>query len=234
MLGFLKQRIGIKTLFFAAVFCLFTQDAFAQTRRAVRSSKVRQKNVSAQQSQQQPVNQQGVQQKYPPGYFLSKKIKVKVNYNEGAVHYRYRYKTLKNPEAAGLTFPETDISMSMKYSSDTGMLVTLNMGFKPFLVDISTKYPMNTCGFDMILKHELTHVALYRSVMERYIKVVAAALKVRYLEEWEKGKKLSEVTKSLSETFNASIERYREDVKKQNELLDGDDHYSYQWKQCHE
>ena len=230
--GFVKKDVGIKTLFFTAVLVLLSQESFAQTRHAARSSGARRQDVSARQSRQQSVSPQSERKQYPPGYFFSKKIKVKVNYDEGKIRYRYRNKTLEDPQAAGLTYSFPASSMTMQYSHDAGMLVTLNMGFEPFLVDISTKYSMNTCSFDMILKHELTHVALHRSVMERYVKVVAAAIKVRYLEEWEKGKKLSEVMKSLEETFNAAMERYKEDSEQQNKLLDGKDHYSYQWKQC--
>ena len=110
--------------------------------------------------------------------------------------------------------------------------IVLNIGFRPFFIELTTKNSFGSCYFDVLLKHELTHVALYRSVMESYIKVIGAGLKQRAIQEQKQGRTAVQVGEAIKASARDSYENYKKDVKAQNDLLDKDGQSAYQYGQC--
>lgn len=158
-------------------------------------------------------------------------VSLVVNYDEGKIRYRHKtpYPVPSDKSVAGYTRTQPYGAMRVS-GAGASYKIVLDVGFKPFFVDISSLAAFGSCDFDLILKHELTHVALYRAVMDEYIRVIGASLKRRLESELRKGKEFSQITSLLSRTFNDSFAAFAKDANAQNSLLDKN--YAYQWGQC--
>lgn len=159
-------------------------------------------------------------------------VSLTVNYDRGKVRYRHKVENpLPNdPRVAGCTQSQMYGAVEIRGRSDGVYEIVLNVGFKPFFVDISSKAAFGSCDFDLILKHELTHVALHRAVMEQYIRVIGASLKRRLESELRKGKPFQQAAVSVKKSFDDSFAAFVRDANAQNALLDKN--YAYQWGQC--
>ena len=85
--------------------------------------------------------------------------------------------------------------------------VYLKFGLRNITVYILSSIPKGSCEFDLVLKHELTHVAVARKVVKRFAR---------------------EISKM--------IDRYRRQMiaekNKQDRLMDAPGAVVYQWEQC--
>lgn len=108
--------------------------------------------------------------------------------------------------------------------------IVLDVGLAEINVIVSSDYPKGTCKFDLVLKHELTHVALARKVVERYAPEIAKAVlvKAESLPLPIDGNGL----KVLENTANEYFEKMRIEQKRQDGLLDARGNNVYQWEQC--
>ena len=164
------------------------------------------------------------------------KVTVKTHYDPGKIEYRYKYGNLAevcgHPQAAGCTHPIYTGYPVFQIRPDGTVDIDLYFIFKPFLIDVSTQFKPNTCEFDQILKHELTHVALCRKTMEKYKTFIAAevltvAQNRRFL-PW------AVFQRAIRQAFDAAFKNFQKELDRQNALLDGPEHYDYQWKHnCH-
>ena len=55
----------------------------------------------------------------------------------------------------------------------------LSFGFERLIVEISSKYPQGTCNYDVVMRHEMRHVAYARGVLKAYAPKLAEALKTK-------------------------------------------------------
>lgn len=136
------------------------------------------------------------------------------------------------PGAAGCTVPRVGCDIRFEYTSEN-MVKAINLTISlENEVRISSSYPKGSCFFDHILKHELTHVALNRKVLQTYAPEISKAALV--------------TLDALPQPLNADgyrdvytsiytlLGKMEEEQNKQNELLDGDENYTYQWNQVGE
>lgn len=102
----------------------------------------------------------------------------------------------------------------------------LKIGLKNIEVELSSELQKGTCLFDVVLKHELTHLALHRNVLKRFAPEIAkAVLSTAERFQTKQAERISEVLKDYTR-------RMSEEDDKQNALMDTTDSYIYQQKQC--
>ena len=159
---------------------------------------------------------------------------VKIHYDIGKIEYRHQNEKIKcgDSDAAGCTYSLTKCQIDVAKGENGKTVIDMYIGFQPFLIDISTKYQPGTCEFDQIVKHELTHVALHRRTMEKYKKHMAAEILAVVGDD--AGLSLAEIRRRAHAGFFNVWKKYHEEDDRQQGLLDGPDHYAYQWKYCHE
>lgn len=161
------------------------------------------------------------------------KPKVVLNVNMGNIKYFYKKKRdirCETPEAAGCTHIKMYCGASFIPYADGIRGLTVNLGFEDFTVDVASEYPKGSCEFNLVLKHELTHVAFARAVVERYSAELAAAL----LAEAEAVKtpiSRRDAQKLFDITNEYCIEMNRIQ-QEQHDLMDSKGNNSYQWEQC--
>lgn len=78
--------------------------------------------------------------------------------------------------------------------------------------------------FDRVLKHELTHVALYKNVYQKYAQSAASAALAYVNKNTCSNEAVSVAYKVMSGVH--------EEAKRQNALIDGEENYSYQQEQA--
>ena len=131
--------------------------------------------------------------------------------------------------AAGLAHSrQSVIFLNIWLSKDRSRVekVFIEGGYPVFLVDIAYEYLPGTPIFNDILKHELTHVAIYRSVAEQYMTSLALEIlaRIRKMPLQSKG----EYLRALQPVVNRYQEMMADDADKRNNLIDGDENYHYQ------
>lgn len=108
--------------------------------------------------------------------------------------------------------------------------IYLTLGIENLTVEVSSEYPKGTCEFDLVLKHELTHVAVARGVLDRYAPEMAKALLVKAeslpvpIDQVSYNRLLAE-----AQSFFSRMVREKE---RQDDLLDAPGSNVYQWSQC--
>ena len=109
--------------------------------------------------------------------------------------------------------------------------IQLKIGLKDVEIELSTKYKKETCGFDLVLKHELTHLALHRAVLKRFAPEIAKAV-LSVAEENMSGLSQQAQTDRINNVLNEYMERMKQEAARQDALMDSTESYGYQWKQC--
>ena len=158
---------------------------------------------------------------------------VKIHYDIGKIEYRHQDEMIKCGEgeayAGGCTHTNYKQSqIHVEKGEDGKTVIDMHIGFKRFLIDISTKFQPDTCEFDQIVKHELTHVALHRKTLEKYKTAMAAEMLAVIGDDT--GLSISEIANRAKGAFEKVFENYRKEDERQQGLLDGPDHYAYQWE----
>lgn len=161
------------------------------------------------------------------------KPKVILNVDMGDIRYFYKKQQdikCNTPTAAGCTHSEMYGNFAVLSGSKGIVGLVVNIGFKDFIVDVASEYPKGSCEFDLILKHELTHVALARAVVERYSAELGAAL----LAEADKMKPpvSRRDIRRLSDIANEYLFEMNRIQQEQYDLMDSKGNNSYQWEQC--
>lgn len=103
--------------------------------------------------------------------------------------------------------------------------VYLNFGLRNITVYILSSIPKGSCEFDLVLKHELTHVAVARKVVKRYAAEMSKALLA----------KLDDKTASpyqIAKMFDRYQSQMMAEKNRQDALLDAPGAVVYQWGQC--
>lgn len=133
------------------------------------------------------------------------------------------------PQAAGCTVPLSCIP-DIKIDCEAGKIV-LDFSKFEFLVQIINRYKKGTPEFDHILKHELTHVALRKGVTEKFYQPIASAVLLRFEKSLAEKKHCFQIQSDVYGVFHEYVTRMMEEADKQNDLIDGEENYAYQWKQ---
>lgn len=134
--------------------------------------------------------------------------------------------------AAGCTSYEAGYKINFEYTSENMIkAVNLTVSLKNE-IRISSEYPKGSCFFDHILKHELTHAALNKKIFQAYAAEIPKAVlaKLDTLSQPLNPDGYREVYASV----NTLMKDMRDEQRKENKLLDGDENYTYQWRQVAE
>jgi len=109
--------------------------------------------------------------------------------------------------------------------------IKLKIGLKDVEVELSSTLPKGSCLFDVVLKHELTHLALHRRILKRFAPEIAKAV-LSVAEEFQAPFTQAQFNK-IAGVLNAYTNRMIQEDDKQNALMDTTDSYIYQQKQCY-
>ena len=108
--------------------------------------------------------------------------------------------------------------------------IKLLIGLKNVEVELSSELVKGSCLFDVVLKHELTHLALHRGILKRFSPeiakaVLSAADKIPVPLTQSGFDKLAKVLHSYADKMMREDER-------QNNLMDSSNAYRFQQEQC--
>jgi len=110
--------------------------------------------------------------------------------------------------------------------------LSLQVGLRDVVIELSSELEKGTCLFDAVLKHELTHLALHRSVLKRFAPEIAKAV-LSVAENFQPPftqTQFNRIAKVLKDYSNRMV---REDDR-QNAMMDTTDAYAFQQKQCYQ
>lgn len=91
---------------------------------------------------------------------------------------------------------------------------------KRMTVELSSLYPKGSCQFDLILKHELSHVDVYKNTLSGFIMQAERDLKAQYKEGQQKSKGCKEIKKMIADLADGLASRYAEKERSANVALD--------------
>lgn len=108
--------------------------------------------------------------------------------------------------------------------------IHLALGIENLVVEVSSQYLKGTCEFDLVLKHELTHVAVARRVLDRYAPEMAKALllEAESLPVPVNQARYNQLLARAQNFFNRMVR----EKERQDDLLDAPGSNVYQWSQC--
>ncbi len=134
--------------------------------------------------------------------------------------------------AVGCTIP---VPYSYGISADcAGQRLTLQFDVRGYRIEIVDKLKKETPNFDLTLKHELTHVALWKNIMERYFNAAASAALVRFEKQLnDRRKNCAQIQRELFDLLSDYMRRMSQEAERQHALMDGDENYAYQNNQLH-
>ncbi|MBR4126056.1 MAG: hypothetical protein IKR09_00580 [Alphaproteobacteria bacterium] len=87
-------------------------------------------------------------------------------------------------------------------------------------VELSSLYPKGSCRFDRILKHELTHVDLYRKSLNVFIKEAERKLSEAYVSGQRESKGCKDVTQRVSDAAAVFAKQFAERMQAENVRID--------------
>lgn len=134
--------------------------------------------------------------------------------------------------ASGCTIPS-----SSRYGAQTDCSrrrLTVKFDVRGYRIEIVDREKKGTPSFDLVLKHELTHVALWNNVRERYFNATAAEALVRFEKLLnDRTKSCPQIQDEILDLLSGYMERMSEEGERQHALLDGEENYAYQSRQLY-
>ena len=106
----------------------------------------------------------------------------------------------------------------------------MKIGLKDVEVELSSTLQKGSCLFDVVLKHELTHLALHRRVLKRFVPEIAKAV-LSVAEEFQAPFTQAQFNR-IARVLNSYVNQMMQEDDRQNALMDTTDAYVYQQKQC--
>ena len=108
--------------------------------------------------------------------------------------------------------------------------ITLQIGLKDVEIELSSDLQKSSCLFDSTLKHELTHLALHRKVLKRFVPEIAKAV-LSVTENMAPPVSRKHFNR-ISDVLNDYCNRMMREDRKQNALMDSNSAYRYLSEQC--
>ena len=135
------------------------------------------------------------------------------------------------PSASGCT---SAFLTSMTSINCINREIEISFGYPEILVQIAASYQKGSVEFDAILKHELTHVALRKRIVEKFYQPTASALLMQYEKSEKDGKSCGGIKNDVRLLFKKYMDRLQQEVDKHDQMIDGKENYLYQSKQIAE
>lgn len=163
------------------------------------------------------------------------KPEISVKIDEGQPRYLYKDKVIRCAHlghADGCTRASIYAQIHSVELTPDGALkkLSLQIGLKDVEIELSSELEKGSCFFDVALKHELTHLALHRKIVKRFATEIAKA--VLSVAETMPSPITQAQFNRIGSILNNYVNRMMEENGKQNALIDSDNAYLYQWKQC--
>ena len=131
--------------------------------------------------------------------------------------------------AAGCAHYQPDIKFIMDCQKPEVLLKVTEI---VHAVEFDKAFPKGSCAFDKILKHELTHLSLYRKTLDKVLNAAANEV-ASVVEAMQRlGSSCSEIERTVYVLENKYENTFWKEADKQHDLIDGKEHYDYQWEQC--
>ena len=100
-------------------------------------------------------------------------------------------------------------------------------------VALSSLYPKGSCPFDLILKHELLHVDIYRKTLNGFIKRTEQNLADKYRKGQTDSKGCKEIQKRIAALTESLAKNYSEEAAVETAKLDREDgSHKYGFEAC--
>lgn len=99
-------------------------------------------------------------------------------------------------------------------------------------IDLNKQHPKGSCLFDLTLKHELTHLSLNRKTLDTVLKTAASEILTAFQAMQRQGNSCEEIKRSVFEQVRKYAAVFSKEQDRQNNLIDGAEHYKYQSEQC--
>lgn len=145
-------------------------------------------------------------------FISSKKVFCNTQNAAGCAHYRLAY--------------EIDHDCS-KNKVDITLMDLKNYPFIEILDKAS-----NTIFYDQILKHEMTHIQIYRGNVKKMAPQIASNIIAKYDQLLKQGSNnCFGIKNNIQELFAKMFYEMLEEIEKKQKLIDGDENYSYQNQQ---
>lgn len=100
------------------------------------------------------------------------------------------------------------------------------------VIDLNKRHPKGSCFFDLNLKHELTHLSLNRKTLDTVLKTAASEILTAFQAMQRQGNSCEEIKRSVFEQVRKYAAVFSKEQDRQNNLIDGAEHYKYQSEQC--
>lgn len=100
------------------------------------------------------------------------------------------------------------------------------------VIDLNKRHPKGSCFFDLNLKHELTHLSLNRKAQDAVLKTAASEILTAFQAMQRQGNSCEEIKRSVFEQVRKYAAVFSKEQDRQNNLIDGAEHYKYQSEQC--
>lgn len=109
--------------------------------------------------------------------------------------------------------------------------ISLKIGLSKVEVEISSELKKGSCLFDAVLKHELTHLALHRRILNKFAPQIAAAIMTLIESMTSEPFNHSQASK-INQVLNRFVNQMMQEDQKQNALMDSQGAYWHLQKQC--
>lgn len=109
------------------------------------------------------------------------RISLKINNGEISYVHHNRVVSCDSGTSAGCTNSEIYMDPVLLDYTPDGEIKTINLslGIENLRVEISSEYPKGSCQYDIVMEHEMRHVAYARGTLAKYAPMMARAIQAK-------------------------------------------------------
>lgn len=160
---------------------------------------------------------------------------ISIKIDEGTPRYVYEKKHIEcnGTVAWGCTHVSRYMGFGdIRFAPDGSLSgLELRFGLKDVMIEISTEMEKGSCEFDVVVKHELTHLNVYRRVLKHHAAEIAKSV-LAALERIPPAEASQKEWDVIGKVVNAGWERMKDDMRKNNALMDKGGAHDRQYGYC--
>ena len=155
-------------------------------------------------------------------YFnVSRKMpKVTVDYQPQKTIYRQNEPEITCYGKKTLSCTHYSVAFSADTDCETSRIVLTVTEPQPMTAELSSAYPKGNCFFDQILKHELSHIETYKTVLESFIRQASEEIEKVYASGQRGLKKCEDIQNEIKSLTDSFAQRYAEEAQEENDKKD--------------
>lgn len=150
-----------------------------------------------------------------------KKPTVRIKYNPSQSVFKTKAGVVCNGKAA-LSCTSFAVSFSASADCETSDIELTVSETQKMTTLISSEYQKGTCFFDQIMKHELSHQAVFKKALNAFINKTAQDLILIYEDGQNASKSCKEIQKRVSEAAVTADKTFAKSAQNENAKLDTD------------